>query len=249
MSNSHTVIIHAEMTPFPPERGAEANRIFHNALAYPADRRPTYISEACGEDVVLSDEVRARLKYHERADSMATLEPPPDALGPIEVTIQIDDDAATASIEGVPHVHAPQSNGHAALWWWQLHQLVVCVAYGVALYFLWITWQWTGVQTDQWMFLGGLAAALSANTIRLHLWFTSRLSPQQWRSVRRSAWPWLRIADGLVGMLLLMAGAGQRAEQPMLAATLLGSALIVLVAFLLIEPAMTRAIDRGTEAH
>ncbi len=142
----------------------------------------------------------------------------------------------------------PRNTMFSPLWWWQFHQLGTSLTYGIVLYFLWAARQWSGQATDQWLFLAGLAAALSANTLRLHLWFSSCFYPEEWRTQRLRVWPLTRLSDGVFGLVLLVAGARHNTSHPDLAALFIGAAVAVLILFLIIEPATTRAADSRMKA-
>ncbi len=156
--------------------------------------------------------------------------------------------AAVAAAQPVPATPvgtvAPPARAFSPLWWWQFHQLITSLGYGVALYFLWAARDWLPGPEAQWLFLGGFTGALTANTLRLHLWFTSRFYPEEWDTQRRQAWVWTRLGDFVLGAALLMAGARHLTPQPDLAALFIGSAITILIAFAIIEPATTRAASR-----
>jgi hypothetical protein len=154
-------------------------------------------------------------------------------------------DASSAGVRVGRVVTPPASAGtFTPLWWWQFHQLIMSLAYGIVLYFLWAGRDWLPGPEGQWLFLAGVAGALTANTLRLHLWFTSRFYPEEWNIQRRSVWIWTRLADFLLGAALLLAGARHLEAHPDLSALFLGSAIAILIAFAIIEPATTRAAAR-----
>lgn len=146
-------------------------------------------------------------------------------------------------IAAVPTPARPTSRLSNPFWWWQFHQIAISVTYGVILYFLWAAREWSDDSAGQWLFLGGVAATLMASTLRLHLWFTSYFYPEEWRAQRLNAWPWTRVADGVFGILLLVAGARHSTSHRDLAAVFIGAAVGVLILFLIVEPATTRAAD------
>lgn len=147
--------------------------------------------------------------------------------------------AETALISGRRPAFSP-------LWWWQFHQLIASVGYGIGLYFLWVGRQWTATAPGAtWLFLAGVAAALTANTLRLHLWFTSIYHLEDWHIQRLKVWAVNRLADGAFGALLLFSGARLSDIEPALSALFIGSAITVLIAFTVIEPATTRAASRS----
>lgn len=155
--------------------------------------------------------------------------------------------AALGAVSPRPHVSpvvAPRGGTFSPLWWWQFHQLVTSLSYGIVLYFLWAGREWLPGPAGQWLFLAGLTGALTANTLRLHLWFTSRFYPEEWQAQRQQAWIWTRLGDFLLGAVLLLAGARHLDTHPDLSALFLGSAIAVLIAFAIIEPATTRAAAR-----
>jgi hypothetical protein len=176
------------------------------------------------------------------------LAPVPDDRYPTTLALVDAVGALDASATGV-HVRRvvtppPRAGAFTPLWWWQFHQLIMSLAYGVVLYFLWAGRDWLPGPAGQWLFLAGVTGALTANTLRLHLWFTSRFYPDEWNTQRRSVWIWTRLADFLLGAALLLAGARHLETHPDLSALFLGSAITMLIAFAIIEPATTRAAAR-----
>jgi tRNA A-37 threonylcarbamoyl transferase component Bud32 len=163
-------------------------------------------------------------------------------------------DAVIEALDNVPAWTAPVASVPARgawtpLWWWQCHQLATCLGYGMALYFLWAGYQWLPGPAGQRLLIAGLIAAVSANTLRLHLWLVSIRTPADWDTRRRDVWAWTRVADFVLGASLLLAGARHLEGQPQLSAVLLGSALLVLVAFTIIEPATTRSATSSQPRH
>ncbi len=61
-----------------PERWARVKRVFHHALAQPADSRRAFAAAACGDDATLRDEVERLLRAHARAGDV--IEPVPAGL-------------------------------------------------------------------------------------------------------------------------------------------------------------------------
>ena len=97
---------------------------------------------------------------------------------------------------------------------------------------------------------GSIGNALSFGavgpTLRLHLWFTSRVYPSELRTQRYKTARWVRGADWTFVLVLLGAAA---LSQTAISATLLGgTAVATLVASLVIEPATTRAAFPHTDA-
>lgn len=160
-------------------------------------------------------------------------------------TVALREALASIAHPAPAHAAVPQPPGaFTPLWWWQFHQLVTSLAYGIVLYFLWAGREWLPGPGGQWLFLAGLTGALAANTLRLHLWFTSRFYPDEWATQQRAVWIWTRLSDFLLGAVLLLAGARHLESHPNLSALFLGSAITILIAFAVIEPATTRAASR-----
>jgi hypothetical protein len=82
-----------------------------------------------------------------------------------------------------------------------------------------------------------------AVTLRLHLWFTARWYPDQIKWARRRHGRWLRLADWL--FVLTLAAGGLAIGDSALGILLVAVALGVGAAFLVIEPATTRAAFRN----
>ena len=127
--------------------------------------------------------------------------------------------------------------------WWQLHQIVVTALYVTMIYPVWMNrgdplppWAHTG------MVLGVIVAASLAATLRLHLVFTARVQPTQLARARRQAKDWVRGADVLmIVMLLLDAGAALFRDRVWFAALFFTVAVSSTIAALLIEPATAEA--------
>lgn len=184
------------------------------------------------------DRIIARCLEPDPADRFPTTNALVEAVGTLDAS------AAGLSRPPAADIVAPPAATFSPLWWWQFHQLVTSLAYGIVLYFLWAGRDWLPGPAGQWLFLAGLTGALTANTLRLHLWFTSRFYPEEWNTQRQSVWIWNRLADFLLGVVLLLAGARHLDTHPDLSALFLGSAIAVLIAFTIIEPATTRAAAR-----
>ncbi len=126
--------------------------------------------------------------------------------------------------------------------WWQFHQGAASVAYLLLVGGLWLARDWMGSGFGLPLVLGGLTAGLSATILRLHLWFTVRSYPAEWRTQRQQSAPWLRLADGLFVAVLVLAGAALAAAgRTGAAAVLVAASVAVLLSFAIIEPATTRA--------
>ena len=54
--------------------------------------------------------------------------------------------------------------------------------------------------------VAALAATVVASNLRLHLWFSSRVYPQELQARRAEVAPWIRMADIAFVILLIVAG-------------------------------------------
>jgi serine/threonine-protein kinase len=138
-------------------------------------------------------------------------------------------------------VAAASSAVNGARWWWQFHQAAAAIGYALLLLPLWRVRDLQAGSRGLTLFLVALVAVVVAGSLRLHLWFASRLYPAEWRSQHATATRWIRAAD--VGFVLTIAVAGLlaltvAAEVGLL---LVAAAAAVLVSFAVIEPATTRA--------
>jgi hypothetical protein len=135
----------------------------------------------------------------------------------------------------------------SALWWWQFHQVFVGFAYYLLLYPLWRARDWFPALLGSGFFFGSLvffaslvAVGIAAN-LRFHLWFTSRYFPSQINAQRRRLAAWIRSADMLFSLLLVIAAIATQSVHAFWAALLLGAAVASLIADITIEPASANA--------
>ena len=128
-----------------------------------------------------------------------------------------------------------------ARWWWEFHQGAVAAVYFLTLVPAWQARSTIGGAAGRAFFIVILAAVVASACLRLHLWFTSRFYPTELPWVRRRSAPWIRGGDivfavGLVSGPLLI-----RVEHSSIDVWLLSVGIGAAVAFLIIEPATTRA--------
>jgi serine/threonine protein kinase len=126
-------------------------------------------------------------------------------------------------------------------WWWQFHQALASLAYFLLLVPLSVARTWVPGPLGLSFLLVGFIAALTAGTLRLHLWFTVRSYPEEWRAQRDRTALWIRAADVAFAAAL---GAGALAiltTHTEMAMVLTGAVVLVVLAFTFIEPATERA--------
>jgi len=127
------------------------------------------------------------------------------------------------------------------VWWWQFHQAAASVGYLAMLLPLWLARSWTPGLPDAVLFLVGLAAALIATTLRLHVWFAVRELPEESGMQRVQAGRWIRLADVVFVIVLAVSSAFAFQGHVEMAVLFLTAAVGVLIAFAIVEPATARA--------
>jgi hypothetical protein len=131
-----------------------------------------------------------------------------------------------------------------ALWWWQTHQLIVAAVYGLLIYQAAMIQGAMPRLAGRAVFFSVLSVGVAGASMRLHLWFTSRVYPALLGKQRKRVTRWLRLADLVLGALAIAATIVLADEYPVRAGVLGGTAVAVLVAALVIEPATTHAAFR-----
>ena len=130
------------------------------------------------------------------------------------------------------------------VWWWQFHQRAAGVVYYAMLYPLWRVREWAPPPWGSAVFFAALAAVLVAASLRFHLSFTERFTPDELDLQQTRVAPWVRGADWLFAALLLAATALIADTHPAWASLTAAVGIISAVTFLVIEPATTRAAFR-----
>ena len=130
------------------------------------------------------------------------------------------------------------------VWWWQFHQRAAGVVYYAMLYPLWRVREWAPPPWGSAVFFAALAAVLVAASLRFHLSFTERFTPDELDLQQTRVAPWIRAADWLFVALLLAATALIADTHPAWASLTAAVGIVSAVTFLVIEPATTRAAFR-----
>jgi hypothetical protein len=113
---------------------------------------------------------------------------------------------------------------------------------------IWPAWhvhRWIG-RGGLFFFFATLAAVVVSANLRIHLWFSSRVYPDHLAEQRADARGWIRAADCAFVALLVAGGVLLPADRAGWAALLISVGIGAAVAFLIIEPATTRAAFRPT---
>ena len=91
-----------------------------------------------------------------------------------------------------------------ALWWWQFHQLAIAVFNGVMPAAVWaVRAAGSASPYGSALFLATLMLATISVTLRLNLWFTSRVHPGTLVEHRARLFPAVIVADTLLAVALL----------------------------------------------
>ncbi len=139
---------------------------------------------------------------------------------------------------------AVRANAVPPLWWWRFHQMASIALYVAMLWPIWLVRAWLPDGWSAVTFFAAVVAVAAATTLRMHLWFTSRVYPSEWAEQRERASPWIRLADVFFVALLMLSAIAITASHAGIAAVFAGVGIAVLVAFTIIEPATTRVAFR-----
>jgi len=150
-------------------------------------------------------------------------------------------EALLADLRALESSPARQPMGGDTLWWWQFHQVAIAVIDALMPIAMWAIRRWIDRPYGSILFLIALAVATISVTLRLNLYFTSRVHPSMLVEQRNRSFSAIVIADVLLGVLLLVAASLIAGEHDELSALFLSVAVVVLASLGLIEPATTRA--------
>jgi serine/threonine protein kinase len=125
------------------------------------------------------------------------------------------------------------------LWWWQFHQLTVAGLNSSMAIALWAIRHWLVRPYGSAMFLVTLMLATVSVTLRLNLWFTSRVHPDTLTEHRARLSRALTGADGLFAVALLTSAALISGEHDEMSALLVTVGVATFASLVLIEPATT----------
>ena len=129
----------------------------------------------------------------------------------------------------------------SSLWWWQFHQVAVSAGYVAMLYPFWLIRDWLPGTWGEALFGAAVAVVGVTCNLRLHLWFTSRVYPDELDRQRRDAVRWRSWSDGSFVTLLLVAAGAIAGGHGTVATLFVVAAITVTSAARLVEPATTRA--------
>jgi hypothetical protein len=147
-------------------------------------------------------------------------------------------DLLAALDHAAPGAHGPLSAASAlsapaprALKWWRFHQLAAALAYWSMIWPVWHVHRSLD-RTGLFFFFAVLAAVVVAANLRLHLWFSSRVYPEDLPAQRADAGRWIRGADVAFAALLIGGGVALPGHVAGWAALLISFGVGAAVAFL-----------------
>jgi len=133
------------------------------------------------------------------------------------------------------------------LWWWQFHQTSLAIVDAATPVLALLIRRAMGPPYGRWIFLGVLAVATIAVTLRLNLLFTSRVHSSQLAAHRGRLFPWIAAAEVMLAGVLLGSALHLGADADITAAPLLSVALVLVASLAIIEPATTRGAGLARE--
>ena len=140
---------------------------------------------------------------------------------------------------------APAPAGGRSAWtpfhWWQFHQVAISLVYGLTLFPIWRVREWMPDGWGLFAFIATVTVVGAAANLRLHLWFTSRVYPEQLAEQRRRSASWKRLTDTTFAVLLLTTAAVIAPDHNGWAAFFIGLAITGVLSARVMEPATTRA--------
>jgi hypothetical protein len=150
-------------------------------------------------------------------------------------------DALLADLRAVESSAGPPPIPDAMLWWWQFHQIAIAIVDGLMPVAMWTIRGWIDRPYGSILFLIALAVATASVTLRLNLYFTSRVHPSMLVEQRRRSFAAIVFGDVVLAVLLIVAASLIAGAHDALSALFLSVAIIGLASLGLIEPATTRA--------
>ena len=204
-------------------------------IARIVDDDPPPLSEVRPHNVPALDVVLARcLRKDPRARYRSTNEIVSDLerlAGSVDGRFELDDGR-----------QAPRLRTHR---WLVTHQVILSIVYLTLLYPAWIARSWLQAPWNSAFLLGLLAAAAAAVSLRLHLWFTALTFPHQLVDEQASTLRRTQACDVIFAAILIAAALGISNGHQAFAMIFVGSAVAIVIAAFVIEPATARAAFRS----
>jgi serine/threonine-protein kinase len=130
--------------------------------------------------------------------------------------------------------------------WWERHQYVVSAVYVLMMYPAWRVRGWLPTPWGMVFLLCVLAAAAAAASLRLHLLFVARYTPEELAEQHVRTRVWSRLCDIAFAAFLIGAAIGIGRAHPEIAMLLVVVASVILIAAFIIEPTTARAAFKAS---
>ena len=148
--------------------------------------------------------------------------------------------AAIAAPAAPAALEAPAAPDAPGLWWWRFHQFAAAMAYWFMVWPVWHVHRSWG-RAGLFFFFATLAAVVVAANLRLHLFFSSRVHPEDLAEQRADEARWIRAADIAFALLLIIGGIALPEDRAGWAALFISFGIGSALAALFIEPSTARA--------
>ena len=199
------------------------------------------VEAAAVVDVAAADGAGAGAAHGGRAADGGGAAAPPGA-GSAAGAPAVSSTQAASDPSPEPTAATPERDAPADLrWWWQFHQVAVSVVYALMLYPVWRAREWLPAPWGLAAFMTTVAVVGAAVNLRLHLWFTARVYPDQLAAQRRASALGKRLLDTAFAVLLLSIAAAVAPSHPRWAAFFIVMAISSALSARVMEPATTRA--------
>jgi tRNA A-37 threonylcarbamoyl transferase component Bud32 len=152
-------------------------------------------------------------------------------------------DLVTALGTSAPQHRSTPAPASAASNWWETHQLIAALAYWSMAWPAWEVHRWTG-RYGVVTFLATIIVIVVAANLRLHLWFTARTYPSELAAERARVARGIRVADWGFALVMMTTGLVIAEAHAGWGALFVAFGLGAALAFLVIEPATSRAALR-----
>ena len=133
-------------------------------------------------------------------------------------------------------------------WWWEIHQLIVALAYWGMVWPAWHVHKWTGPY-GVLIFLITIAIVIVGANVRFHLWFTSRKLPDELAARRADVWRLVAGADIAFALAMLGTGLTVADAHTGWGALFVSFGIGAAVSAAIIEPTVERAAFPAERAH
>jgi predicted Ser/Thr protein kinase len=125
--------------------------------------------------------------------------------------------------------------------WWRVHQVSVVGVMALMSVAAWMASESAGREWARVVFFAGIGAAALNGTLRVHLLFTERHNRAAFRGELKRAAPWLRLSDGLFGLVLCGLALMLARPHISLAVPLAAIGAAIIIVSVAVEPATTDA--------